>query len=53
MSEQGVGGYRCQTCGIIFNSLEELDTHTRKVIRRRQTNYDNKDEDELYCGYFF
>jgi uncharacterized C2H2 Zn-finger protein len=30
MSEQGMGGYRCQACGMIFNSLEELDTHTRK-----------------------
>ena len=30
MSEQGMGGYRCEACGMIFNSLEELDTHTRK-----------------------
>lgn len=29
MSEQGIGGYRCESCGRIFNSLEELDTHTR------------------------
>ena len=30
MSEQGIGGYRCETCGMIFNSLAELDAHTRK-----------------------
>jgi hypothetical protein len=30
MSGQGVDGYKIQTCGMIFNSLEELDTHTRK-----------------------
>lgn len=30
MSAQATGGYRCKTCGMIFNSLEELDRHTRE-----------------------
>jgi hypothetical protein len=30
MSEQGVGGYKCNACGMIFNTLGELDKHTRE-----------------------
>jgi transposase-like protein len=38
MSEQGIGGYRCQSCGATFNSLQELDTHTRKEHANTRTN---------------
>jgi hypothetical protein len=30
MSEQAMGGYRCDRCGMTFNSLSELDAHTRE-----------------------
>jgi rubredoxin len=30
MSAQGMGGYRCNVCGMIFNSLGDLDAHTRE-----------------------
>ena len=30
MSEQTTGGYRCNVCGMVFNSLSDLDAHTRE-----------------------
>lgn len=30
MSAQNTGGYKCNVCGMIFNTLEDLDAHTRK-----------------------
>ena len=30
MSEQATGGYRCNVCGMTFNSLSDLDAHTRE-----------------------
>ena len=30
MSEQASGGYRCNVCGMTFNSLSDLDAHTRE-----------------------
>jgi hypothetical protein len=30
MSEQGVGGYKCNACGMILNTLGELDKHTKE-----------------------
>ena len=32
-SEQAMGGYRCDVCGMTFNSLSDLDTHTREKHR--------------------
>ncbi|HZA07084.1 MAG TPA: C2H2-type zinc finger protein [Nitrososphaeraceae archaeon] len=30
MSTQDTGGYKCNVCGIAFNSLSDLDAHTRE-----------------------
>ena len=38
MSEQAFGGYRCDRCGMTFNSLSDLDEHTRKNHRTYATN---------------
>jgi hypothetical protein len=34
MSEQDTGGYRCNVCGMIFNSLGDLDAHTREKLEK-------------------
>ena len=28
MTAQTTGGYRCNVCGMMFNTLSELDSHT-------------------------
>jgi hypothetical protein len=30
MSEQASGGYRCDVCGMAFNSLSDLDANSRE-----------------------
>ena len=30
MTAQTTGGYRCDVCGMTFNSLSDLDAHTRE-----------------------
>ena len=30
MTAQTTGGYRCNACGMIFNSMADLDAHTRE-----------------------
>jgi hypothetical protein len=30
MTAQATGGYRCLVCDMIFNSLSDLDAHTRE-----------------------
>jgi Zinc finger, C2H2 type len=36
-SEQAMGGYRCDVCGMAFNSLSDLDAHTREKHRTYAT----------------
>jgi hypothetical protein len=38
MSTQGMGGYICNVCGMIFNSLSDLDVHTREKHRTDEIN---------------
>jgi hypothetical protein len=37
MSAQDTGGYRCNMCGMIFNSLGDLDAHTREKHNTKST----------------
>lgn len=37
MSAQDTGGYRCNMCGMIFNSLGDLDAHTREKHNIKST----------------
>ena len=30
MTAQATGGYRCPACGMIFNSLSDLDAHIKE-----------------------
>jgi tRNA(Ile2) C34 agmatinyltransferase TiaS len=30
MSSQTTGGYRCEACGMTFNSIDEIDKHNRE-----------------------
>jgi Zinc finger, C2H2 type len=37
MSEQAFGGYRCDACGMTFNSLSHLNAHTKAKHRTGKT----------------
>jgi hypothetical protein len=37
MTAQTTGGYRCDACGMTFNSLSDLDAHTREKHRTDET----------------
>jgi hypothetical protein len=37
MSEQAFGSYRCDACGMTFNSLSDLDARTREKHRTDKT----------------
>ena len=39
MTAQTTGGYICNVCGMIFNSMSDLDVHTRE--KHRSTNDDD------------
>jgi hypothetical protein len=42
MTAQTTGGYRCNVCGMIFNSLSDLDTHTREKHSSSTTTDDDE-----------
>ena len=50
MTAQATGGYRCLVCGMLFNSLSDLDTHTREKHKNLQQLRDNKNPS--YIFYF-
>jgi hypothetical protein len=37
MTAQTTGGYRCDVCGMTFNSLSALDAHTREKHKAHTT----------------
>lgn len=54
MSEQGVGGYKCNACGMIFNTLGELDKHTREKHKTTIVTWLHKfDYVSLNIGYSY
>jgi hypothetical protein len=40
MTAQTTGGYRCNVCGMIFNSMSDLDAHTREKHSTDETKND-------------